>query len=70
MRIEYETLVDLVADAGLHYQYMIELNPETTLIVHTTETRGMVGDYEDNSRIVDRAVESLRFAQPTPVTPA
>jgi hypothetical protein len=61
VRLEYETLVDLIADTGLHYQYVIELDPETTLIVHTTETRGIEGGYEENRSRVDQAVETLRF---------
>jgi hypothetical protein len=61
VRLEYETLIDLIADAGRHYEYVIELDPETTLIVHTTATRGVEGVYEENRRIVDRAVDTLRF---------
>jgi hypothetical protein len=61
VRLEYETLVDLIADTGLHYQYVIEIDPKTTLIVHTTETRGIEGDYQDNRTVVDQAVETLRF---------
>jgi hypothetical protein len=61
LRVEYETLIDVIAETGLHYQYMIELDPETTLVVHTTATRGIVGLYEENRRIVDQAVETLRF---------
>ena len=48
MRVEYETLTDLIAEPGLHYEYLIELDAETTLIVHTTETRGVEGVYEEN----------------------
>jgi hypothetical protein len=62
VRVEYETLIDLIADTGLHYEYVIELDPETTLIVHTTATRGVVGVYEENRRVVDLAVDTLRFA--------
>lgn len=61
VRVEYETLIDLIAETGLHYQYMIELDPETTLIVHTTATRGVTGVYEENRRVVDQAVDTLRF---------
>jgi hypothetical protein len=64
VRIEHETLVDLIADTGLHYEYLIELDADTTLVVHTTETRGIEGDYDENKTIVDEAVESLRFATP------
>jgi hypothetical protein len=66
VRLEYETLVDLIADTGLHYEYLIELDPETSLVVHTTETRGIGGDYAGNKTIVDDAVESLLFTDPTP----
>jgi hypothetical protein len=62
VRLEYETLIDLIADTGLHYEYVIELDPETTLIVHTTATRGVEGVYEENRIVVDRAVDTLRFA--------
>ena len=66
VRLEYETLVDLIADTGLHYEYLIELDPETSLVVHTTETRGIAGDYEENKTIVDDAVDTLLFSDPTP----
>ena len=61
VRLEYETLVDVIGEPGLHYEYLVELDPETTLIVHTTATRGVAGVYEENRRIVDQAVETLRF---------
>lgn len=60
VRLEYETLIDLIAETGLHYEYLIELDAETTLIVHTTATRGM-GVYADNKVVVDRAVDTLEF---------
>jgi hypothetical protein len=66
VRIEYETLIDVVAETGLHYQYLVELDPETTLIVHTTETRGITGDYQENKTVVDEAVDTLRFPSPSP----
>jgi hypothetical protein len=61
VRLEYETLIDLIADTGLHYEYVIELDAETTLIVHTTATRGVVGVYAENKVVLDRAVDTLRF---------
>ena len=64
VRIEYETLVDAVADTGLHYQYLVSLDRGTTLIVHTTETRGIEGDYEENKIVLDDAVDTLRFTSP------
>jgi hypothetical protein len=64
VRLEYETLIDVVAETGLHYEYLIELDPETTLIVHTTGVRGIEGDYEENKTIVDEAVDTLRFSSP------
>jgi hypothetical protein len=67
VRLEYETLVDLIGEPGLHYEYLIELDPETTLIVHTTATRGVEGVYEENRTVVDLAVGTLRFV---PVVPA
>ena len=67
VRLEYETLVDVIADTGLHYEYLIELDPETTLIVHTTATRGVEGEYLENRTVVDLAVGTLRFV---PVGPA
>jgi hypothetical protein len=62
VRLEYETLNDVVGETGLHYEYLIELDPETTLIVHTTATRGVAGVYAENKVIVDRAVDTLRFS--------
>jgi hypothetical protein len=62
VRLEYETLIDVVGETGLHYEYLIELDPETTLIVHTTATRGVAGVYAENKVIVDRAVGTLRFS--------
>jgi hypothetical protein len=67
VRLEYETLVDVIGEPGLHYQYLIELDPETTLIVHTTATRGVEGVYEENRTVVDLAVGTLHFV---PVAPA
>ena len=61
VRVEYETLVDLIGEPGLHYEYLIELDPETTMIVHTTETRGVTGVYAENKVVVDRAVDTLQF---------
>jgi hypothetical protein len=58
-RLEYETLIDLIGESGLHYEYVIELDRGTTLIVHTTATRGVEGVYEENKTVVDRAVDSL-----------
>ena len=63
VRLEYETLVDLIADTGLHYEYLIELDEDTSLIVHTTETRGVEGDYAENKAVVDQAVDTLRFTE-------
>jgi hypothetical protein len=60
-RLEYESVNDLVGEPGLHYEYVIELDPETTLIVHTTATRGIAGVYAENKVVVDYAVDSLRF---------
>jgi hypothetical protein len=59
LRLEYETLVDVIGEPGLHYEYVIELDRNTTLIVHTTATRGVEGVYEDNKTVVDRAADSL-----------
>jgi hypothetical protein len=61
VRVEYETLIDVVAETGLHYEYLIELDAETTLIVHTTATRGVAGVYAENKVVVDRAVDTLQF---------
>ena len=66
VRIECETLIDLIGGPGLHYEYLIELDAETTLIVHTTETRGVEGVYEENRTVVDRAVETLRLDPAAP----
>ena len=66
VRIEYETLDDVVAGPARHYQYLVSLDPRTTLIVHTTDARGIAGDYEENKTIVDDAVDTLLFSGPTP----
>ena len=66
VRVEYETLTDLIGEPGLHYEYLIELDAETTLIVHTTETRGVEGAYEENRGVVDLAVDTLRFDTAAP----
>jgi hypothetical protein len=66
VRLEYETLIDVVADTGLHYEYVIELDAETTLIVHTTATRGIAGDFQENKTVVDEAFDTLRFSAPAP----
>jgi hypothetical protein len=66
VRLEIETLIDVVAETGLHYEYLIELDAETTLIVHTTATRGIVGDYEENKTVVDEAFDTLRFTAAPP----
>ena len=70
VRLEYETLVDVVGDTGLHYEYLIELDPETTLVVHTTATRGVVGVYAENKVVLDYAVDTLRFIFGVPSSPA
>jgi len=66
LRVEYEQLVDVIAEPGLHYVYLIELDPDTTLIVHTTATRGFADVYEENRVVVDRAVSTLRFTSDAP----
>jgi hypothetical protein len=66
VRLEYETLIDEIAETGLHYEYVIELDDETTLIVHTTATRGIAGDYPENKTVVDDAVDALRFSAASP----
>ena len=60
-RVEYETHADVVGDNGLHYEYLIELDAGTTLIVHTTGARGVVGVYAENKVVLDYAVDTLRF---------
>jgi hypothetical protein len=64
LRVEYDMFDDPLAEPGLHYAYLIEVDAETTLIVHTTETRGIAEDYDQYRAyrtIVDQAVETLRF---------
>ena len=65
VRLEYETLEDPLAEPGLHYEYLVEVDAQTTLIVHTTATRGVEGVYADNKVVVDRAVDTLRFLADT-----
>ena len=66
VRVEYETLVDVIGEPGLHYEYLIEFDPDTTMIVHTTATRGIAGVYEENRVVVDRAIGTLRFTSDAP----
>jgi hypothetical protein len=66
VRVEYETLVDVIGEPGLHYEYLIELDPDTTMIVHTTTTREIAGVYEENRVVVDRAIGTLRFTSDAP----
>jgi hypothetical protein len=61
VRLELETLNDVVGENGLHYEYLVELDAETTLIVHTTATRGVTGVYAENKVVLDYAVDTLRF---------
>jgi hypothetical protein len=61
VRLEFETVEDPLAEPGLHYEYVIQVDPETTLVVHTTATRGIVGVYAENKVVVDRAVDTLEF---------
>ena len=61
VRLEFETVEDPLAEPGLHYEYVIQVDPDTTMIVHTTETRGIVGVYAENKVVVDRAVDTIRF---------
>jgi hypothetical protein len=70
LRLEYETLNDVAGENGLHYEYVIQLDPEWTLIVHTTATRGVVGVYAENKVVVDRAVDTLRFLVTVPSSPS
>jgi hypothetical protein len=66
LRLEYRTLGDLMGEPGLHYEYQIELDDDSTLIVHTTDTRGIPGNYEANKAVVDQAADSLRFSNDDP----
>ena len=66
VRLEYETLVDLIGEPGLHYEYLIELDDDRTLQVHTTATRGVPGDYEEHKGVLDLAVGTLSVADPLP----
>lgn len=61
VRLEYETVEDPLAEPGLHYEYLIQVDPDTTMIVHTTETRDVVGVYAENKVVVDRAVDTIHF---------
>jgi hypothetical protein len=61
VRLEFETVEDPLAEPGLHYEYVIQVDPDTTMIVHTTATRGIVGVYAENKVVVDRAVDTIRF---------
>jgi hypothetical protein len=70
VQLEFETLTDVIGEPGLHYEYLIELDPETTLIVHTTATRGVAGVYAENKVVLDYAVETLNFLSAVPSSPA
>ncbi|MEX0985217.1 MAG: hypothetical protein WD096_09225 [Actinomycetota bacterium] len=70
VRLEYETFAALIGSPGLHYEYLIELDQDRTLIIHTTATiyREPGGEYEENKSVLDLAVPTLRFADPLPGT--
>ena len=61
VRVEYEKLVDVTAEPGLHYEYLIELDPDTTLIVHTTATRGSRASTRRTASWWICAVRTIRF---------
>ena len=71
VRLEYETLEDVVGEPGLHYDYVIELaDLVNSLVIHTTETRGLASDYAENKAIVDQMVDTLRIFPPVREIPA
>jgi hypothetical protein len=67
VRIEHVPLLEPLADGPRrHYEYLIELDPETILVVHTTEIGDLAGGFEENKAIVDDAVDTLRFQDAPP----
>jgi hypothetical protein len=67
VRLELEFLDGPIVPAGTRlYEYVIELASDRTLRVYTADQPGIAGTYEDNRRTVDRAVATLRFADPAP----
>jgi hypothetical protein len=59
---ETETQEDGVEPAGTrHYDYWIEIGPDTWLLADTSDAPSSVGDFEDNKMVLDEMMASLTF---------
>ncbi len=65
LEVEFTNSV-LIAPGTVLYEYAIELMPDRTLVVLTVDQQGIPGTYQENRRVVDLAVSTLRFADPLP----
>ena len=46
-----------------HYDYWIEIGPDTWLVAGTSDAPNFVGDYDENKEVLDAMMESLRFEE-------
>lgn len=46
-----------------HYDYWIELGPDTWLVAGVSDAPNFVGDYDENKAVLDAMMDSLRFAE-------
>jgi hypothetical protein len=46
-----------------HYDYWIELGPDTWLVAGTSDAPNFVGDYDENKALLDAMMDSLRFGR-------
>lgn len=62
---ETTTEEDGLEPAGTrHYDYWIEIGPDTWLVAGTSDAPTSVGDYEDNKVVLDAMMDDLTFASP------
>jgi hypothetical protein len=62
---ESTTQEDGLEPAGTrHYDYWIEIGPDSWLVAGTSDAPTSVGDYEDNKVILDAMMDDLTFATP------
>ena len=63
---ETETQEDGFEPAGTqHYDYWIEIGPDTWLVAGTSDAPSFVGSYEENKATLDAMMDSLTFDEPT-----
>jgi hypothetical protein len=63
--IETTTEEDGIEPAGTrHYDYWIEIGPDSWLVAGTSDAPTSAGDYEENREILDAMMATLEFATP------